>query len=147
MHLTNYAINKDSPDYEQNVDENDDNVGHKRSYAKVLLTLKAKHGDEAIDKMLQQINDIIIKTMCISQPHVHHLYRSCQPDDLMNQTCFQILGFDIILDQDLRPYLLEVNQMPSFATDSPLDLRIKKGLITDTLALLNLSVKRRYQLM
>ncbi len=66
MHLTNYAINKDSPDYEQNVDENNDNVGHKRSYAKVLLTLREKHGDEAIDKMVLAINDIIIKTMCIS---------------------------------------------------------------------------------
>ena len=60
--------------------------------------------------------------------------------------CFQILGFDIIIDQDLRPYLLEVNQMPSFATDSPLDQRIKAGVIGDTLALLNLSVARRYQM-
>lgn len=71
--------------------------------------------------MIQGMHDIIIKTMCIAQPHVHHLYRSCQPDDLQNQMCFQLLGFDIIIDQDLRPYLLEVNQMPSFATDSPLD--------------------------
>lgn len=88
MHLTNYAINKDSPNYVQNTSEIDDNVGSKRSYAAVLRTLRLTHGDEAIDKMVQEINDIVIKTMCISQPHVHHLYRSCQPDDLMNQICF-----------------------------------------------------------
>lgn len=29
--------------------------------------------------------------------------------------------------------------MPSFQTDSDLDTRIKKGLITDTVALLNLN--------
>jgi hypothetical protein len=33
--------------------------------------------------------------------------------------------------------------MPSFATDSPLDVKIKKGVISDTLALLNMSIKRR----
>ena len=36
MHLTNYAINKDSVDYQQNTDETKDNEGHKRSYARVL---------------------------------------------------------------------------------------------------------------
>lgn len=51
-----------------------------------------------------------------------------------------------MLDQDLRPYLLEVNQMPSFATDSPLDLKIKRGVVFDTLSLLNLSRKRRWKL-
>ena len=64
----------------------------------------------------------------------------------MNQICFQLLGFDVMLDQDLRPYLLEVNQMPSFATDSPLDLKIKRGVVFDTLSLLNLSRKRRWKL-
>lgn len=33
--------------------------------------------------------------------------------------------------------------MPSFQTDSPLDYKIKKGVINDTIALLNLSIKRR----
>ena len=40
--------------------------------------------------------------------------------------CFEILGFDIILNEDLKPFLLEVNQAPSFSTDSPLDYEIKK---------------------
>lgn len=33
--------------------------------------------------------------------------------------------------------------MPSFATDSPLDYKIKQGVINDAIALLNLSTKRR----
>ena len=57
--------------------------------------------------------------------------------------CFEILGFDIFLDQKLRPWILEVNHTPSFTTDTPLDLKIKKGVITDSLHLLNLSVRRR----
>lgn len=57
--------------------------------------------------------------------------------------CFQILGFDILLDKNCKPYLLEVNHAPSFATDSPLDYDIKHGLIYDTFKLLNLTVARK----
>ena len=48
-----------------------------------------------------------------------------------------------MIDHKIRPYLIEVNQMPSFCTDSPLDYKIKKGVINDTISILNLSVKRR----
>lgn len=57
--------------------------------------------------------------------------------------CFEILGFDIILDDQCKPKLLEVNQAPSFATDSPLDYEIKYGLFVDTFRLLGLSVEKK----
>lgn len=68
-----------------------------------------------------------------------HTYRSCQPDDLENSMCFEILGFDVMIDSKLKPWILEVNHTPSFTTDSPLDFKIKKNLIHDTIKLLNLS--------
>ena len=57
--------------------------------------------------------------------------------------CFQILGFDIILDKNCKPYLLEVNHAPSFATDSPLDYEIKRNLFIDSFTLLGLSVDKK----
>ena len=54
--------------------------------------------------------------------------------------CFEILGFDILIDSDLKPWLLEVNLSPSLATDSPLDMSIKSTLLTDTFNLIG--VKR-----
>ena len=45
--------------------------------------------------------------------------------------CFEIFGFDILIDSDLKPWLLEVNLSPSLATDAPLDLCIKSTLLTD----------------
>lgn len=57
--------------------------------------------------------------------------------------CFQILGLDIMIDQKLKPWLIEVNHLSSFGTDSPLDKKVKFDLIWDTLTLLNLSVKRK----
>ena len=54
--------------------------------------------------------------------------------------CFEILGFDILLDSNLKPWLLEINHTPSFTTDTPLDKKIKKSLIKDTLTTLNITV-------
>jgi len=66
------------------------------------------------------------------QPVLSHHYRTCQPENYSNNMCFEILGFDVIL---------EVNYTPSFTIDTPLDKLIKESLIRDTLILLNLSSK------
>lgn len=92
---------------------------------------------------MDDIKDLIIKTLCIAQPILQHLYKSCQPDDIENSLCSQVLGFDVMLDHNLKASLLEVNQSPSFTTDSPLDYRIKKALINDTIKLWNLSINRK----
>jgi hypothetical protein len=60
--------------------------------------------------------------------------------------CFEILGFDIMLDHKLNPYLLEINYTPSFTADTPLDQYIKKNLIADTLTLLNVNEKSKKEL-
>mgnify|MGYP003351672080 CR=1 FL=1 len=48
-----------------------------------------------------------------------------------------------MIDQKLKPWLIEVNHLSSFGTDSPLDKKIKFDLMWDTFTLLNLSVKRK----
>jgi len=57
--------------------------------------------------------------------------------------CFELLGFDIILDSNLKPMLLEVNHAPSFATDSPLDYEIKRSLFVDMFGMLGLTLERK----
>jgi len=49
---------------------------------------------------------------------------------------FHILGLDILINEYLEPVLLEVNHTPSFATETPLDSRIKFALVRDTLRLM-----------
>ena len=52
------------------------------------------------------------------------------------------------MDKQCKPYLLEVNHAPSFATDSPLDYEIKYNLFCDTFRLLDMSVaKKKHKLM
>ena len=57
--------------------------------------------------------------------------------------CFELLGIDIFIDDKIKPWLIEVNSLASFATDSPLDKKIKFDVIYETIAMLNLSQKRK----
>ncbi len=63
--------------------------------------------------------------------------------------CFEILGFDIIIDSRWKndsqpqPYLLEVNHAPSFNSDTQLDRKVKFDLLADTFRLLNVSVDEK----
>ena len=146
MHLTNYAINKDSEDFIFNEDPNKDDVGHKRSLRAVFDYIDS-HRQGPKDKTGKQIwadiKDVIVKTLITGHPHISHLYRTSKPEDLENSMCFQILGFDIFIDNKSKAWLLEVNQSPSFTTDTPLDFNIKKNLISDAVNLLNLNWKRK----
>lgn len=45
--------------------------------------------------------------------------------------CFEVLGLDIMIDSKLNPWMIEVNHLPSFGTDSPLDLDIKERLMDE----------------
>jgi len=90
-----------------------------------------------------KISDIIIKTLIGVQPDLIHKYKMCLPSDRTYQTCFEILGFDVLIDEGAKPWLLEVNHAPSFATDSDLDLKVKEAVIMDTFKVLGLSQKNR----
>lgn len=68
-----------------------------------------------------------------------------QPHNLANNMCFEVLGFDFMIDANNKVYLLEINHTPSFSTDTPLDDLIKSNLIRDTLNLMNITTKARNQ--
>ncbi|XP_010141021.1 PREDICTED: tubulin polyglutamylase TTLL6, partial [Buceros rhinoceros silvestris] len=130
MHLTNYAINKRNENFVQ-----DDAVGSKRK----LSTLNAWMTDNSYNtaKLWEDIEDIIIKTLISAHPVVKHNYQSCFPTHAAGCACFEILGFDILLDRRLKPWLLEVNHSPSFTTDTHLDWEVKDALLCDTINLIN----------
>ena len=52
--------------------------------------------------------------------------------------CFEVLGFDILVDDELKPWLVEINLSPSLNTDSPLDLKIKGNMIADLFTLIGI---------
>ncbi|KAM3181823.1 hypothetical protein ACTXT7_013605 [Hymenolepis weldensis] len=85
----------------------------------------------------RDIDDVILKVLMSGLPVLRHNYRTCFPNHVETSACFEILGFDIMLDRKMRPYVIEVNHSPSFHTDSQLDKEIKEALLWDTLNLAN----------
>lgn len=91
------------------------------------------------NELESQIDSIILKTILAAYPKMLDSYKNCRNTDCeADSVCFEILGFDILIDNTFKPWLLEVNHSPSFCTDSPLDMVIKKSLIKDTFILLNI---------
>lgn len=44
--------------------------------------------------------------------------RDCMDDFNANNSAFQLFGADIMLDKDLKPWLIEINNEPSMETDT-----------------------------
>lgn len=59
--------------------------------------------------------------------------------------CFELLGFDVLLDEKYTPWLLEVNHSPSFSCDTGVDLEVKAAVLTDTLKSLKLTPTARHK--
>ncbi|PWA21407.1 hypothetical protein CCH79_00003344 [Gambusia affinis] len=131
MHLTNYSINKNSENFVR-----DENCGSKRKLSS--LNKHLEHLNYNTEKMWTDIEDIIIKTLISAHPILKHNYNTCFPNHISTSACFEILGFDVLLDHRLKPWLLEVNHSPSFTTDSSLDREVKDALLYDALVLINL---------
>lgn len=51
---------------------------------------------------------------------------------------FELLGFDILIDADLRPWLIEVNANPSVSGSSIVDHMVKKPLLHAMFEMLHL---------
>ncbi|NXX18887.1 TTL13 polyglutamylase, partial [Podargus strigoides] len=136
MHLTNYSINRQSENFVQ-----DDTTGSKRK----LSTLNAWMAENSYNttKLWEDIEDIIIKTLISAHPVVKHHYQTCFPSHTTGCACFEILGFDILLDRKLKPWLLEVNHSPSFTTGSRLDCEVKDALLCDTFNLINVHTSNK----
>ena len=144
MHLTNYAINKNSPKF---IPGQDGSSGSKRTIQSVFEELETYAPLKTnASNLWRQIHDVIIKTLILVQPTIAKNCKSWFPLEASNlplkgSQCFEILGFDIMLDSKLKPWVLEVNHSPSFSCDSPLDEAIKSRVILDGLGLLNVSKK------
>jgi tubulin polyglutamylase TTLL6/13 len=76
MHLTNYSINKHSDKFQPNRAAILDSSGHKRS---LKFALKYLEKCEKMDseKLMEEIKDIVIKTMISGQPTLASFFKKC----------------------------------------------------------------------
>ena len=74
----------------------------------------------------------MIKTVLSAESNLVNLH---QTNVASKYSCFELFGFDILLDSKLKPWLLEVNMSPSLNTESAIDARIKTAMLCDLFTL------------
>ncbi|XP_060246033.1 tubulin polyglutamylase TTLL11 isoform X5 [Meriones unguiculatus] len=152
MHLTNYSLNIHSGKF---VHSDCASTGSKRTFSSILCRLSSKGVD--IRKVWSDIISLVIKTVIALTPELKVFYQSDIPTGRPGPTCFQILGFDILLMKNLKPMLLEVNANPSMRIEheyelspgvfenipSMVDEEVKVAVIRDTLRLIDPLKKKK----
>ncbi|NWU61987.1 TTL11 polyglutamylase, partial [Pterocles burchelli] len=155
MHLTNYSLNIHSGNF---IHSDNANTGSKRTFSSILCRLSSRGAD--VKKLWSDIISLVIKTIIALTPELKVYYQSDIPAGKPGPTCFQILGFDILLMKNLKPMLLEVNANPSMRIEheqelspgvfenvpSPVDEEVKVAVIRDTLRLVDPQKKKRKEI-
>ncbi|KAF7283413.1 hypothetical protein GWI33_000654 [Rhynchophorus ferrugineus] len=141
MHLTNYAVNKHSRTYNQDLD----GTGSKRRLSWFNNYMRSIKCD--MEALWYRIDDVIIKTILSAYPVLKHSYAACFPNHDVFPACCELLGIDIMLDKRMNPLVLEVNHSPSFHTDTALDSEIKENLLSDMFSMMNLEKCNKRRIM
>ena len=138
IHITNYSINKNNTNYKSNQFSNNDRENNEnnldyeedssskwslveyRNYFKKLGLI------DTMNDIWKQIENIIIKSL------ITVVKENCQEISInKNNSLFELYGYDILIDESFKAWLIEVNVNPSLQCTSPLDLNIKTDLVTD----------------
>jgi hypothetical protein len=125
-HLTNYSLQKNKAGFVKNEDAERDDVGQKWSLRAVKAAIASMGHD--VQALWERIHDIIIKTLLAVEANINTNMQMHVPS---RNNCFEVFGYDILLDDTLKPWLMEVNSCPALACDAPIDKKIKHAMLTD----------------
>ena len=121
IHITNYSFQKKSSKF-QKYEE-----GNEISYNDFKLFLKEeKIPLEKFDLMIEQIKFLIkVSFKSVSKK----LYKT------NNVLCFELFGYDFIIDNDFKPWILEINNNPGLCISSSVIKKIVPRMIDDAFRL------------
>lgn len=130
MHITNYSVNSKGEGFIHNTSAEDDGVGSKWS----LAALRRRFRQDGLDweRCWADIRDVVVKAFISVETAVNSQVKG---NVLHNNRCFEIYGVDVLLDSDLKPWLIEVNTGPCLASPAPLDRHIKFRMVANMLNL------------
>jgi hypothetical protein len=121
IHITNYSLQKKSSKFEQYED------GNEISYNDFKKYMKEK--DIPIDKFNYMINqmkyfvEISIKSVGMKLIKTNPVL------------CFEIFGYDFIIDNDFNPWILEINNNPGLCISSPVIQKLVPRMLDDAFRL------------
>lgn len=108
-------------------DQYDEQKGGKYQLDRLRLYLASRYGREPIEECFHKIQEIIIRTLIATSQLM-----------VTDKRSFELYGFDVMIDQNLKPWLLEINGSPSYTATTFADKCLKRGLLDDALTVVNL---------
>lgn len=96
--------------------------------------------------IFKKIKDVCIKALMAVEPEIAYQTSCVTKNATFKGQCFEVYGFDILIDSSFKPWLLEVNVAPSLSSSSPYDKMVKTMLLSDTLHLVGFNVFDRKHL-
>jgi len=128
-HLTNFSLNKDDASFKKCDDTVEDINNSKWSLAffkQYIISCGINYDKLMSDIEAVSINTIISGMNEIRKYHSEHIKH--------RHTSYEMYGLDIMIDEGLRPHLIEINISPSMSgQDSLLDYDLKYPLMLDLL--------------
>lgn len=161
MHLTNYSLNKMNPKFIYSEELTDIHLGSKRTLSSLWKSIEK----QGIDKnfIMIRIEELIVNFLKSMQPFLLFDYKTAFGGK-DNGKCFHVLGIDILLDSELKPWLLEINNNPSLNINhedensqeknkkknisivSPIDKYVKARVVEDTILLVTQKKRKKLEL-
>ncbi|XP_043268956.1 probable tubulin polyglutamylase TTLL1 isoform X2 [Venturia canescens] len=111
VHLTNVSVQKHGEEYNSL-------HGGKLSVQNLRLYLESTRGKAVTEKLFANISWCIV-----------HSLKAVAPVMANDRHCFECYGYDIIIDNKLKPWLIEVNASPSLTSTTVNDRILKYKLI------------------
>lgn len=163
MHLTNYSLNKMSPKFVYSEEITEIHQGSKRTLASLWKSL-AKEGISK-NTVMDSIEKLIVKFLTSLKPFLLFAYKTAFSGKNIGK-CFHVIGIDILIDSNLKPWLLEINNYPSLdirheeehfekgVTNnkknsiiiSPIDKYVKEKVVEDSILLVLMNPKEKENL-
>jgi len=113
VHLTNVSIQKHGDEYNSS-------HGGKWTVHNLRVYLEGTRGKEVSEKLFDEMDWLIVNSL-----------KGVQNIMTSDRHCFENYGYDIIIDDNLKPWLIEVNASPSLSSTTSADRIMKFSLIND----------------
>ena len=120
IHLTNVAVQKNSSTYDRQ-------IGGKWYFRELKIYLMSRFDEESVNKMFDGIQNIILKC-----------FKAVKDKISKDKHCFELYGYDILIDDNLKPWLIEINSNASLTASTELDAETKIKMLDDLLTILDL---------
>ena len=125
MHLTNVAVQKTADNY-------DARSGGKWDIRSLKLYMISQFGREMVDALFWRIQMLVLRSLFAVQQVM-----------INDKHCFELYGYDIMIDDMLKPWLIEVNASPSLTANTREDYEMKFRMLNDVFDVVDAEGKLR----